>query len=106
MSANKNSTNTSWTDPDDAPELTDDFFTRADEFVAYRIARHGLCLQTASHAPQHALCLQFELAGRVTGALLGGDMMLCQKNRPQGCKKIEKSREFTEQRLLYLNTVE
>ncbi|MFJ3525911.1 BrnA antitoxin family protein [Pseudomonas sp. NPDC090203] len=41
MSANKNSTDTAWVDPDDAPELTEDFFERADEFVGERLVRRG-----------------------------------------------------------------
>lgn len=30
-----------WVDPDDAPELSDDFFARADEFVGDRLVRRG-----------------------------------------------------------------
>jgi hypothetical protein len=32
MNGNKPATPTEWVDPDDAPELPDAFFTRADEF--------------------------------------------------------------------------
>ena len=30
-----------WVDPDDAPELSDDFFARADEFVGDKLVRRG-----------------------------------------------------------------
>ena len=36
---NKRDTDTNWTDPDDAPELTDEFFKQADEFVGDRLVR-------------------------------------------------------------------
>ncbi len=38
---NKRDAATNWTDPDDAPELTDDFFERADEFIGDRLVRRG-----------------------------------------------------------------
>lgn len=38
---NKRDLNTNWTDPDDAPELTDDFFECADEFIGDRLVRRG-----------------------------------------------------------------
>lgn len=41
MSANKPTTGTAWVDPDDAPELTDDFFERADEYQGARLVRRG-----------------------------------------------------------------
>ncbi|KQN40067.1 hypothetical protein ASE98_14160 [Pseudomonas sp. Leaf48] len=41
MSANKPSTEAVWVDPDDAPELTDSFFERADEFKGDRLVRRG-----------------------------------------------------------------
>ena len=41
MNANKHATATSWIDPDDAPELTDEFFRQADEFIGDRLVRRG-----------------------------------------------------------------
>ena len=41
MNANKPATASGWTDPDDAPELTDEFFERADEFEGTRLVRRG-----------------------------------------------------------------
>jgi len=41
MSGNKNTTPSTWVDPDDAPELSEDFFARADEFVGDRLVRRG-----------------------------------------------------------------
>ncbi len=41
MNANKPATASDWTDPDDAPELTDEFFERADEFEGARLVRRG-----------------------------------------------------------------
>lgn len=32
---------TGWVDPDDAPELTDEFFKQADEFVGKKLVRRG-----------------------------------------------------------------
>ena len=41
MNANKHATRTEWIDPDDAPELTDVFFERADEFIGNQLVRRG-----------------------------------------------------------------
>jgi len=41
MSAKKNVTPTEWIDPDDAPELTDEFFAQADEYVGDKLVRRG-----------------------------------------------------------------
>lgn len=41
MSANKPTTGNAWVDPDDAPELTDDFFERADEYQGAQLVRRG-----------------------------------------------------------------
>jgi uncharacterized protein (DUF4415 family) len=30
-----------WTDPDDAPELTDEYFERADQYVGGKLVRRG-----------------------------------------------------------------
>jgi uncharacterized protein (DUF4415 family) len=41
MNGNKRSSDTDWVDPDDAPELTEEFFERADEFVGGVLVRRG-----------------------------------------------------------------
>jgi len=41
MNASKRGTPTVWTDPDDAPELTDEFFEQADECVGDKLIRRG-----------------------------------------------------------------
>lgn len=41
MNANKPATPTTWTDPDDAPEVTDAFFEQADEYVGAKLVRRG-----------------------------------------------------------------
>lgn len=41
MSGKKNATPTGWVDSDDAPELTDDFFEAANEFVGEKLVRRG-----------------------------------------------------------------
>lgn len=41
MIANKHAMPTGWVDPDDAPELTDEFFERADEYAGDKVVRRG-----------------------------------------------------------------
>lgn len=41
MNASKHATPAAWTDPDDAPELTDEFFQRADEYAGDKLVRRG-----------------------------------------------------------------
>ena len=41
MKENKLYMPTGWIDPDDAPELTDEFFERADEFVGDKLVKRG-----------------------------------------------------------------
>ncbi len=41
MNGNKRSTPAKWVDPDDAPELTDAFFERADEYAGQKLVRRG-----------------------------------------------------------------
>ena len=41
MTENKHATVTSWIDPDEAPELTDEFFRQADEFIGDKLVRRG-----------------------------------------------------------------
>lgn len=41
MNGNKRGTVTTWTDPDDAPELDDEFFERAEEYDGNRLVKRG-----------------------------------------------------------------
>ncbi len=41
MNVNKQATHSEWIDPDDAPELTDEFFEHADEYVGDKLIRRG-----------------------------------------------------------------
>lgn len=41
MNANKRVTPSEWIDPDDAPELTDEFFEQADEYAGDKLVRRG-----------------------------------------------------------------
>lgn len=41
MNAKKPATPDTWTDPDDAPELTEEFFERADEYIGDTLVRRG-----------------------------------------------------------------
>ena len=41
MPMNKRASRPAWRDPDDAPELTDEFFERADEYVGKELVRRG-----------------------------------------------------------------
>ena len=41
MNANKHAMPTKWIDPDDAPELTDEFFVQADEYVGDKLVHRG-----------------------------------------------------------------
>lgn len=41
MTANKRSTRKNWVDPDDAPELTGEFFERADEYRGGTLVKRG-----------------------------------------------------------------
>ncbi len=41
MKAKKRDSGTTWNDPDDAQELTEEFFERADEYQGYRLVKRG-----------------------------------------------------------------
>lgn len=41
MTARKPSTKSTWTDPDDAPELTDEWFQKADLYHGEKLVRRG-----------------------------------------------------------------
>ena len=46
-----------WVDPDDAPELTDDFFRRADIYEGDKLIRRG---RPKSAAPKRAVSLRLD----------------------------------------------
>ena len=41
MTVNMHATPVEWIDPDDAPELNDDFFEQADEYLGDKLIRRG-----------------------------------------------------------------
>ena len=41
MNENDHDAATAWIDPDDAPELSDEFFERADEYVGQTLVKRG-----------------------------------------------------------------
>jgi uncharacterized protein (DUF4415 family) len=41
MNGNKKDTGNTWTDPDDAPELEDEFFQHADQYDGERLVKRG-----------------------------------------------------------------
>ncbi len=41
MNVSKRTTRKDWIDPDDAPELTDQFFERADEYDGHKLVKRG-----------------------------------------------------------------
>ncbi|MBU9348663.1 BrnA antitoxin family protein [Burkholderia multivorans] len=41
MNASSSAMHTEWIDPDDAPELTDEFFEQADEYIGDKLVRRG-----------------------------------------------------------------
>lgn len=49
MTVSKRAMHTDGVDPDDAPELTDEFFERADEYVGDRLVRRGPGRPLGSH---------------------------------------------------------
>jgi uncharacterized protein (DUF4415 family) len=57
MNANKRATHTDWTDPDDAPELTDAFFERANEYVGDTLVRRG---RPKAETPKQALTVRYD----------------------------------------------
>jgi uncharacterized protein (DUF4415 family) len=58
MNANKANMPGDWTDPDDAPELTDEFFTRADEFAGEKLVRRG---RPKAESTKLALTVRYDL---------------------------------------------
>jgi uncharacterized protein (DUF4415 family) len=57
MNANKSVMPTAWNDPDDAPELTDEFFEQADEYIGDKLVRRGRPI-TAN--PKLALTVRYD----------------------------------------------
>ena len=57
MNANKHATPTEWIDADDAPELTDEFFERADEYVGNKLVRRG---RPRTDSPKVALTVRYD----------------------------------------------
>ncbi len=41
MTAKKPSTPNTWVDPDDAPELPEEFFEKADQYVGHKLVKRG-----------------------------------------------------------------
>jgi uncharacterized protein (DUF4415 family) len=69
MPVNKRATRKNWVDPDDAPELNDAFFERADEYRGRKRVRRG---RPKSVAPKQPVKLRLDpdllAALRATGA--------------------------------------
>jgi uncharacterized protein (DUF4415 family) len=57
MSRKKNSTKKPWVDPDDAPELTKEWFERADLYDGEKLIRRG---RPKSEAPKEAISLRLD----------------------------------------------
>lgn len=59
MNANKRSTHTaSQVDPDDAPELTEAFFERADEYAGEKLVRRG---RPPAHSRKQLLTVRYDV---------------------------------------------
>ena len=69
MTVSKRATHTDWIDPDDAPELTDDFFQQADEYVGDKLVRRGRGRPLGSHKTAPTIRLDDEVleAFKATG---------------------------------------
>lgn len=59
MTANKRATRKNWIDPDDAPELTDEFFERADEYRGGTLVKRGRG-RPKSDAPKEPVKLRLD----------------------------------------------
>ena len=57
MNTKKHATPTEWIDADDAPELTDEFFERADEYVGDKLVRRG---RPRTDSPKVALTVRYD----------------------------------------------
>lgn len=69
MNAKKPATLDTWTDPDDAPELTEEFFERADEYIGDTLVRRG---RPRAKRIKHAVTIRYDAdiiaAFKATGA--------------------------------------
>ena len=57
MNTKKHATPIEWIDADDAPELTDEFFERADEYVGDKLVRRG---RPRTDSPKVALTVRYD----------------------------------------------
>ena len=57
MNESKPTTPTEWVDPDDAPELSDEFFTQADEYLGENLVRRG---RPKIESPKQALTVRYD----------------------------------------------
>lgn len=57
MTGKKNTTNQDLIDPDDAPELTDEFFRHADEYVGKKLIQRG---RPKSRHPKISLTVRYD----------------------------------------------
>lgn len=57
MNGNKAGTESSWVDPDDAPELTRDWFEQADQHVGGKLVKRG---RKPSESPKKAISLRVD----------------------------------------------
>jgi uncharacterized protein (DUF4415 family) len=57
MTAKKSATESSWIDPDDAPELTNEWFEKADLYDGEKLIRRG---RRPSDSPKQAISLRVD----------------------------------------------
>ena len=57
MGRKKNAAGRAWTDPDDAPELTDEWFDTADSYEGDKLVRRG---RPKSDSPKEAVSLRLD----------------------------------------------
>lgn len=57
MSGNKGNTESTWIDPDDAPELTEEWFQKADLYHGEKLVRRG---RRPSESPKKAISLRVD----------------------------------------------
>ena len=69
MNAKKPATPNTWTDPDDAPELTEEFFERADVYIGDTLVRRG---RPRAERTKQAVTMRYDVdiiaAFKATGA--------------------------------------
>jgi uncharacterized protein (DUF4415 family) len=57
MTAKKPSTPSTWVDPDDAPELTEEWFETADQYIGNKLVKRG---RPKSDSPKQAIKLRLD----------------------------------------------